>query len=119
MRKRNVAGNPKKTCSKCGGELETNRQGKQRYCLSCHNLANRISRTKHSDLPDEARKRANARSYLHVYIRRGKIQKQPCMFCGSEPAQAHHHDYDKPLDVVWLCKAHHGLLHEFHNNILQ
>jgi len=40
----------------------------------------------------------------------GKLKKLPCEFCGSERVHAHHRDYSKPLEVVWLCaKCHHRL----------
>jgi hypothetical protein len=39
-------------------------------------------------------------------IRDGRLIRQPCMFCGAW-AQAHHPDYSRPLDVVWLCHQHH------------
>jgi len=33
--------------------------------------------------------------------------------CGSsEYIHAHHDDYDKPLDVRWLCAAHHKQWHD-------
>jgi hypothetical protein len=41
----------------------------------------------------------------------GKLIKQPCLFCGSLKVQAHHPDYSKPLDIVWLCKSCHKRLH--------
>ncbi len=41
-------------------------------------------------------------------IRDGRLEKKPCEFCGEIKVEAHHHDYSRPLDVVWLCKAHHG-----------
>lgn len=44
-------------------------------------------------------------------IRSGKLVKLPCEACGSERSEAHHHDYSKPLDVVWLCRACHGEIH--------
>lgn len=25
----------------------------------------------------------------------------------------HHKDYDKPLEVTWLCRRHHMLEHDF------
>jgi len=47
-------------------------------------------------------------------IRDGRIKREPCEVCGSEKAQAHHDDYSKPLDVRWLCTAHHAEWHK-HN----
>ena len=42
-------------------------------------------------------------------IRSGRITKpKTCSRCGSDKLiQAHHHDYQKPLDVIWLCFACH------------
>ena len=42
-------------------------------------------------------------------LRDGKLVRQPCVVCG-EPAQAHHEDYSKPLEVTWLCFRHHRFL---------
>lgn len=39
-------------------------------------------------------------------LRDGKLTKQPCEKCGAE-AQAHHPDYSKPLEIMWLCRKHH------------
>ncbi len=47
-------------------------------------------------------------------IRDGKLLKQPCGVCGSEDVQAHHCDYDKPLEVMWLCPIHHEEWHRQH-----
>ena len=44
-------------------------------------------------------------------IRDGKLLKQPCEVCASENVQAHHCDYDKPLEVMWLCPIHHEEWH--------
>lgn len=46
-------------------------------------------------------------------IRDGRLIRQPCEVCGG-PAQAHHDDYSKPLDVRWLCTTHHAEWHK-HN----
>jgi hypothetical protein len=43
-------------------------------------------------------------------VRDGKLHKQPCWVCGLS-AVAHHPDYDRPLDVVWLCQPHHKQAH--------
>ena len=42
-------------------------------------------------------------------LRDGKIGKGPCAICAAEKnIHAHHNDYSKPLDVIWLCaRCHH------------
>ena len=43
----------------------------------------------------------------------GKILRQPCSVCGvSKLVHAHHDDYAKPLEVVWLCQKHHIERHQ-------
>jgi hypothetical protein len=54
-------------------------------------------------LVGEARKRSNARAFAHVYVKRGKLKKKPCEFCGDPVVEIHIPDYDKPLEIVWLC----------------
>ena len=44
-------------------------------------------------------------------IRGGVLIKQPCEVCGELKVIAHHCDYDKPLDVMWLCPKHHSEWH--------
>lgn len=44
-------------------------------------------------------------------IRDGRLVREPCKICGSKKVQAHHDDYTKPLDVIWLCAKHHAELH--------
>lgn len=49
-------------------------------------------------------------------LRDGKLHKQPCEICGDINVHAHHHDYFKPLDVIWLCAKHHQRLHHSIND---
>lgn len=75
-------------------------------CRACHAAYLRAWRAVHGQT-DEQRRRSNARSYLHVYISRGKIQRGPCAVCGEANVLARIRDYARPLEVTWLCKRHH------------
>jgi ribosomal protein S27AE len=44
-------------------------------------------------------------------LAKGVLKKQNCQHCGRADSQAHHEDYSKPLDVMWLCSTCHGALH--------
>lgn len=49
----------------------------------------------------------SAYNKIKYSIKLGIIKKQPCGICHSPNSQAHHEDYSKPLDVIWLCARHH------------
>ncbi len=93
-------------CSKCGIAHRRNHA----YCSECHAAYMREHR-KGRPLSDEARRKDSARSYAGVYLRRGLIERGPCVDCGDEDAQMHHEDYSKPLDIIWLCRSCHLELH--------
>jgi hypothetical protein len=44
-------------------------------------------------------------------IRRGALSRSPCSVCGESKSHAHHDDYSRPLDVIWLCSFHHRMRH--------
>jgi hypothetical protein len=56
--------------------------------------------------------RARARRITKSLIREGKINKEPCVVCGCEDVLAHHEDYSKPNDVIWICASHHKSYHD-------
>lgn len=58
--------------------------------------------------PEKFRARAAA---AHA-ARTGKIEKLPCRECGSLKVEAHHPDYSRPLEVIWLCQRHHNDEHQ-------
>lgn len=52
-----------------------------------------------------------ARQRVYDAKRHGKLAEQPCEICGALKVTAHHEDYSKPLDVIWLCPKHHRWIH--------
>lgn len=48
-----------------------------------------------------------ARVAVSNAIRDNRIQKENCVFCGDPNTEAHHEDYSKPLNVIWVCFKHH------------
>jgi len=59
-------------------------------------------------------KKVEARNMVKTAVINGTLKKPAsCSECGAENVRidGHHEDYDKPLDVVWLCAACHGKRH--------
>ena len=66
------------------------------------------------------REKSRAHSALWNAVAKGKIKRQDtCQVCGAMKGEctprgtrviidAHHHDYSKPLEVEWLCRACHN-----------
>lgn len=48
---------------------------------------------------------------VQASLKNGTLQRKSCIICGNEKSQAHHQDYNKPYNVIWLCRKHHELIH--------
>lgn len=67
----------------------------------------------------QPQKHNNATKAVRRAIRDGKLIRQPCEMCGLDgtypkgrpKVHAHHDNYDKPLDVRWLCVSCHRKVH--------
>jgi len=60
----------------------------------------------------ENKLKQKAHQDVNYAIQKGKLVRQPCERCGTtKNVVAHHEDYSKPLDVVWLCQHHHKERH--------
>lgn len=57
------------------------------------------------------RRKLVANDRLKYAVRSGKLQRLPCEQCGDPKSHGHHDDYNKPLDVRWLCALCHGKAH--------
>lgn len=88
------------------------------YCKDCATLSSQKNRTKtrNRNITRETRKRNPVKSAARIIfsnaLQAGKIQKQPCFFCGEEKVEGHHLLYDYPMKVIWLCKKHHYEVHD-------
>ena len=94
---------------------ERNVERLRAYDNNRHNKAERIRKNNirlanRSDLPDDYHM---AHSKVKYAIKTGKLLRpRICEVCGCEcKPEAHHVDYDRPLDVVWLCPPCHKKLH--------
>lgn len=130
-----------KTCFKCNTEKPISdfykhpkmADGYLGKCKDCTKRDTRINRRKKSDYyRDYDRKRGNRqhKEYESKYrsrfpekhaahiivnnaIRNKKLVKEPCFMCGCNNVHAHHVDYDKPLEVIWLCPTCHKRIHAY------
>jgi len=107
-------------------------------CKECCKAANRDNRNKnleHYRQYDRDRNKANGnrekcpysvsnpekyrtRYQLRNAVKLGVITRpNVCSVCGvhSDQIEAHHSDYSKPLDVIWVCKECHWKIHKMIN----
>lgn len=107
-----------KLCNKCkinksvSEFYKHNRDGYRTVCKPCNKtkvrkgywpeyMKNSMNRFKHL-----------ARLRTGHAIKSGKLKRQPCQECGLIKTHAHHPDYNKPFDVLWLCSKHHREIHK-------
>lgn len=56
-------------------------------------------------------KQIRAVNKVNNAIRKNKLKRGKCSICQKTKAEAHHCDYNKPMDIFWLCKEHHWAWH--------
>jgi hypothetical protein len=56
--------------------------------------------------------RKKTRRKTNDLLKKGIIQKQPCVVCGKHDVIAHHEDYSRPNGVIWICEEHHTKYHD-------
>lgn len=73
-----------------------------------HSAANNLYRANN-------RRKLRAHNAVNKAIASGNLKPwEGCAIqdCIDTKIEAHHPDYDRPLDVVWLCGTHHKMLHK-------
>src|ERR1700677_66518 len=93
-------------CVRCGYEWERRVEGRPKNCPRCK-----------SPLWDRPKvsmaKMSKANAAVAKAKSKGILIPQPCSICGAmDKIQAHHENYDEPLEVTWYCPKHHRLRHE-------
>lgn len=131
----NVSFDPKtntKICSTCRKRLKlesfprrslNKSDGRASVCTDCHAVYMRDyareNRTKEdkSAASKRYRERFPERESARAAVKRALKQKKlvrpsRCSECNKRTfVEAHHPNYKKPLDVMWLCKKCHGSIH--------
>lgn len=97
-----------KVCEDCKKDFVTARES-QVLCSDCSggSKAQYNAQKKHREKHPE---RARARDIINKRIKRGTLNREPCVACGKG-AESHHPDYSKPLYIIWMCKEDHDLMH--------
>lgn len=88
------------------------------YCKECKNAARRarppeVKRAERLKWREANREKYRAQKGLQKAVAFGRIKKpDACERCGAEGLiHGHHPDYEKRLEVVWLCPQCHGEEH--------
>lgn len=86
---------------------ECNRKRVRTHRLNpeCKKLAAQLM----SEYRRKNKEKVQARNKVHYHVKVGNMSKpEICSVCKcSGKIEAHHQDYSKPLDVIWLCNQCH------------
>ena len=89
---------------------EAMRRGRNKYSKSSH--GKQVIALRQKDYKKNNPEKHTAHVQVMTAIRSGKLIKKPCEKCGNKKVHAHHDDYSKPLQVIWLCPKCHILVHK-------
>jgi hypothetical protein len=99
---------PLRHCRECGRELLPVNGQRPRSCY-CSEACRAIGAQK---VAAAYYRRMTKQCIARSAANQANFSPRPCAHCGAEPAEKHHPDYNKPLEVVWLCRRCHQRLHD-------
>lgn len=87
---------------------------KKQRALGVYKLkrGNRTLQYKRWKNKEENKIKRKAHVLVYEAVKAGTLLKKECEVCFSSVSLAHHDDYNKPLEVRWLCPLHHYQHHQ-------
>lgn len=104
-------------CKLCDNKIHS-KKIRDKYSIDSKKLLLKANKDLGIDIINNRKKRKKqdnkrkSRELLRYRVYSGDIKKLPCTFCGNINSNAHHEDYSKPFEVIWLCRKHHMLVHK-------
>lgn len=108
--KKYYANNREKHLEVCRDWQNKNREKVQEYQRQARRRSKEVARRWIVNNPE----RAKAQKKLNYAVFKGELERsEKCQVCGCvhRNIQAHHYDYSKPLEVIWVCTGCHGWIH--------
>lgn len=115
----------KKTCSRCKVEYplsafyakKESPDGLRYDCKFCkeansggdRSLRNTSPRDRSDRIRGDFKEQAHGK--VKTAMKKGLLRPQSCVICKNPKTHAHHCDYSKPLNIMWLCSKHHLAWH--------
>lgn len=91
--------------------IEKLRAYKREYDKKRYQTHYEIEKARRIKWADKNPHKVKAHRIVRDAVKKGSLVKQPCIICKEVKVIAHHDDYNKPLDVLWLCEIHHKQRH--------
>ena len=106
-------------CVCCGKQkLRTMFDGDSKYCKYCKSHKKKESKKLRKEyfkdyIRTDGKENWCAKQIVYNMKKMGILEQKPCEVCNDKNSFAHHCDYNKPWEVMWLCRKHHN---EWHKN---